>query len=251
MSVFEVELTISGDLRLSSEFAAEVYRFSPSPTGFNLVFDVSAGSVEQARSQAAARVQVLIDCITFTRGPSLRYAISRITERPGVGEQLPGGLTEAVSISAIAHIVHGTSREGITPALELARRLETHRRAEVLTRAIRWFSRGIGDPDNIDRFVDYWVALEALANSYEGSDVEAHACQDCGHVINPRPVGGLMRAYLNSLGMTREAETISTLSSRRGELFHRAVATRAVESSPEVQGILRACIVREIDAAAS
>lgn len=249
MSVFEMELTISGDLRLSDGFEAEGYRFSPLPTGFNLTFDVSAGSMEEARSQAAARTQLLIDSITFTRGPSLRYAISRVTERPRVGAQPPGRFAEAVGISAVAHIVLGTSREGIAPALELVRRLENHRRGEVLTRALRWFSRGIGDTDSIDKFVDYWVALEALVNSYEGTDVEPHLCQTCGHVINPRPIGGLSRAYLNSLGMLKEAELMSNLSPRRGELFHRALAARALESLADVQGILKTCIVREIDAA--
>lgn len=247
MSAFEVQLTISGDLRLASEFAVEGYRFSPSPTGFNLVFDVSAASIEDARTEAAERAQLLIDSITFTKGPSLRLFVNRVSEKTRAGEQSPGKLTTAVSISANAYIVLEISQEGIIPALELAKHMQSHQKAKVLTRALRWFSQGIGDHDNIDKFVDCWVALELLANSYEGRDIEAHRCQGCGHVINPRPRGGLLRAYLKSLGMIKEAESISTLSSGRGELFHDALATHALESLTEVQRILKTCIQREID----
>jgi len=245
MPLFEVELAIAGDLRLSREFTAEGYHFSPSTNGFSLVFDVSAGSSEEARSQATAKAQVLVDSITFTKGPSLRCFVSRITQRRGPEEGTSRVLTTTVSIAADAYLVLKCSPEGIEPGLQMARRVESHPKAEVLTRALRWFARGVADSDKVDKFADFWIALEALADSYEGTDVEPYLCKSCRHVINPRPVGGLLRAYLRSFGMNTEAESMHTLSAKRGKLFHRALESRALESLGQVERILKTCIQHE------
>jgi hypothetical protein len=247
MPVFEIESAITGDLRLSGEFTAQGYRFSPSTNGFSLIFDVLAESVEEARLQAAVKVQALVDSITFVTGPSLGWVVARITEKPDPQQRSPLTLTATANIGASVYIVLTTTPEGIAPGLEMARRLENHPKRELLTRALHWFARGVADSDKVDKFADWWIALEALADSYEGVDIQPYLCEACGHMINPRPIGGLLRAYLQSFRMNAETDSMSALSAGRAELFHRALESHALDSLGEVGRILKICIQHEIN----
>jgi len=249
MPVFQGELVVKGELRLSQEFECEGYRFSPASEGFNLVFEVEATSPEDARSRLTARAELLLDSLTFVKGPSLRYSLVRMTQKPTADGGALGGqlLTHEAFMGLSMILVATTNQDGINPALEMARQVSNHPKSELLTRVLRWYSRGVSDSDNVDRFVDFWVALEALADSYEGEDIQPHICQ-CGRLINLRPINGVMRAYLKSLGMKEDAELVSTISSARGDLFHRALTPDALKHIPDVQRILKICIQKEIDA---
>lgn len=244
MQIFQVHLEVKGDLHLSEEFTLDSYRFIPGPEGFSIIFGIDAPSTEVAKTASASEAQLLVDCFTFAKGPSLQYHVRQITQVPGKepGSQVATG--QAFS-TARAHIVVTEGRSGISPVVDLTKRVTGHDKAEVLGRVLRWYARGASDIDGVDKFVDYWVALEALADSYEGQ-VEAHNCQNCGHTINPRPVSGILRAYLRSLGMSEAADRVSTLQDARSELVHEA-STRALEHLAEAQGILKNCIQRELD----
>jgi len=37
---------------------------------------------------------------------------------------------------------------------------------ELALRALRWYRRGLLDEDPIDRFIDYWIALETIGNHF-------------------------------------------------------------------------------------
>ncbi len=242
MPLFQVHLVVDGDLRLSEEFTLDGYQFSPRPEGFGLTFQIEATSSEVAKKDAYAKVQLLMDSITLAKGPSLRHHFRQITKMPSKeGSQV---LTTEVYASTDAYLVIKEGKEGIVPAIELAKRIPGHKKADVLARVLRWHARGTSDSDSVDKFVDYWIALETLADSY-GDKVEPYVCQDCGYTVNQRPVNGVLRAYLRSLEMVEAAERISTLAEARAKLFHEA-STRALEYLSEVQGILKTCIQKEL-----
>jgi hypothetical protein len=240
MPVFRAEVAVKVDLRLSKEFEYNEYHFSPTSDGFNMELEMTAPTTDEARSVLAVKTQLLLDSLTLTKGPTLRYQISQIAQKPTPGGTLQV-LTAQVFMTASAHVVLSTDRAGITPAIEMVNRVSSHPKVEILTQALRWYGQGVSDSDSIDRFVDFWVALEAHADSYEGTDVQPYSCE-CGRLINSRPINGVLRAYLNSLGLKQEAQSISTMSSARGDLFHRALAPNALEQLPEVQRILKTCI---------
>jgi len=242
MPVYQTQVEVKGDLRLAEEFIQDGYQFSPRPEGFSLVFSVDATSNEAAKKYSNAEVQLLMDCITFAKGQSLQYHIRQVTEIPGKpGSQV---VTGQAFITATAHVVVTEGKAGIVPAMELAKQVLSHGKAEVLGRVLRWHARGTTDTDSLDKFVDYWIALEVLADSYKG-DVEAYVCPKCKHVLNPRPVNGVLRAYLRFLGMKEAADRLSDFSDERAKLFHEA-SPKALEHLPEVLSILKTCIQKEL-----
>lgn len=248
MPVYQTQVEVKSDLRLAEEFIQDGYQFSPRSEGFSLVFSIDAPANEAAEKYSNAKVQLLMDCITFAKGVSLHYHISQVVEMPRLtpGSQVATGYGHT---SVTVHVVVTEGRAGVLPAVELTKQIlrinETdHSKAEVLGRVLRWYARGTSDADSLDKFIDYWIALEALADSYEGK-VEPFDCDVCGHTINPRPVNGVLRAYLRSLEMIEEAKRISALAEVRSNLFHEA-STKALDYLPEVQAILKSCIQKEL-----
>jgi hypothetical protein len=244
MPFFEIQVDVRGDLRLTEECALDNYRFSPKPEGFGLHFQIEGTSIGEARKKAVASVQLLVDAITFAKGSSFQYHLSKVTQLPSRQAGVPEVLTSEVSMPISMYIVKKEGREGIANGVSLARQVLRHEKVEVLTRVLRWYARGAGDTDDVDKFVDYWIALDALAHSYEG-EVKPYACDGCGHLLNPRPVNGVMKAYLTSLEMNEAADRIATLADARANLFHEAL-TGALEYIQDVQNILKNCIKREM-----
>lgn len=246
MVLYRVQVEVEGALRLQEEFTLDGFQFVPTSNGFSLIFQLDASSTEGARRNADAQVQLLMDSLTFEKGPSLHYRICGINEVPRTesGSQV---VTGQAFMTTNAYLVITEPRAGLVPAFELINKILSHSKRELLTRVLRWYARGTGDIDKMDKFTDYWVALEALANSYNG-EVEAFVCPNpkCRLTLNPRPVNGILRAYLKSLGMTEEAERMSTLTKARSKLFHEASTARALENLAEVQAILKDCIHKEL-----
>ncbi len=81
MVVFQAQVAVKGDLRLSGEFEQSAYHFSATPEGFNLAFEVEADSSENARSLVDSKVRLLLDSLTFVKGPSLRYHLTRMSQK--------------------------------------------------------------------------------------------------------------------------------------------------------------------------
>ena len=65
------------------------------------------------------------------------------------------------------------------------------------------------------------------------------------YFANPRPVNGVLRAYLESLGMVEAAGKVSTLARARRKLFHKG-SIEALKYLSEVQDILKNCIHKEL-----
>jgi len=217
MPTFRAQLAVIGDLRLPAGFEHSGYQFSPTSEGFNLAFQVEAGSIDEARSLAVATTRLFTDTLTFRKGTSLSYHLMGIIEQPARKGQPQTVALGFGHVTATAHIVVGATQDDFESSLMLTARVRNHPKSELLTRCLRWYARGIRDSDNLDRFVDSWIALEALANSYEGN-VEPDVRQ-CGRVIRSRPVNGLMRTYLRSLGMNDQVESISRLSTQEVDCF--------------------------------
>lgn len=151
MPLFQVHLEVEGDLRLSEEFTLDGCQFSPKPEGFSIIFGIDAPSTEVAKKDAAVKIQLLLDSITFAKGPSLRYQFRQITEMPR-REGGPQVLTTQVFMTADAYLVLKEGKEGIAPAFDLIKRISNHTKAEVLARVLRWYARGTSDTDSVDKF---------------------------------------------------------------------------------------------------
>jgi hypothetical protein len=246
MPTFSAEMAISGDLRITDAFMLDGYSFEPTASGFTLIFEVSASSLDEAQRLAAENAGLIIDALSFTKGPALSFSLKRLNEKPDEKKAASGAitLTGIVTISASAYVVLKTGKDGVKPGIELAKRVKNLRKAQALIRSLRWYARGVGDSDPVDKFVDFWLGFESLSLTFNGSDVQAHTCGKCGAVINPRPFGGVMRAYLKSVGLHADAESISHLTSVRSDLMHRATPPTETDVK-EVQELLKKCIHEE------
>ena len=139
---------------------------------------------------------------------------------------------------------------GGTPAqmqtgVDMRNRIREHGRKNPLATALHWYCRGLSESDLTDRFVDYWVAMEVLANSYPAT-VEAQTCGNCGVELRSRTYSGLLREYLREIGMRTESARVDYYEQKRGDLFHSGRTEGAVEVLPEIEQVLRTCFRREI-----
>lgn len=242
MPKFQVEFSVSGAVRIESEQSVDGYRFTPFDNGFRLMLEVSADSHDEAEAQAGATARLLLDCLTFFMGIPFEIGMVQSTSIL-TPEEREGTIRASIPVTGT---VAGKISEGdLAQAVRHANRVEGHQKTGLLIRVLRWFARGAADPDPIDKFIDYWVGLEALANSYHG-DVAPRICEACGHTLDPRPVTGLLRAYFTSLDLRDEAGKVSELQSNRSDLLHEGLESRALESLTEVQRILQSSIEREI-----
>jgi uncharacterized protein YneR len=111
MPVYQTRVEVKGDLRVAEEFLRYGYLFSPRSEGFSLVLSVDAPSNDAAKKCSEAKVQLLMDCITFAKGLSLHYRIGQVTEM--AGSQV---VTGQAFCTARASVVVTEGKAGFVPA---------------------------------------------------------------------------------------------------------------------------------------
>ncbi len=151
------------------------------------------------------------------------------------------------SISAIPSVTvhHNLKKEEVDMAIKLVPKLATLPSDHVFRRVLSWYGKGIRDSDIIDRFISHWIALEALSNLYTGY-VEPYKCK-CGNVLNRRPHGAILRAFLESHGLKDNIRDIMKISGVRGELLHKGQRLKdAVSYQHKLQDILTQSILKTL-----
>lgn len=111
---------------------------------------------------------------------------------------------------------------------------------EELLRIARWYARGQHERDYIDRFVDWWIALEAWASYYYE------------HKLGEEPRGEVkvaekLRRALERSELCPSEDIVKEVYSTRSALFHRGIEERVARDLPALQACVRRVVewVRE------
>lgn len=245
MPAYIVDLDAKGPIRLTDDCISNSYHFTRAEgggTGFRFSINVSAAnSNAEAEGKARAEAKLLLDCLSFTTKASLELSVLGSTSVP----------TEGEPVHRAAHLItNSLLAAGGTPAqmqtgVDMRNRLREHERKNSLATSLHWYCRGLSESDLTDRFVDYWVAMEVLANSYPAT-VDAQICRNCGVELRSRPYSGLLREYLREIGMRTESTRVDDYEQKRGDLFHSGRTEGALEVLQEIEQVLRTCFQREI-----
>ena len=99
---------------------------------------------------------------------------------------------------------------------------------ELALRALRWYRRGLLDEDPIDRFIDYWIALEAIGHHFAPK-------------VNPN---SKVRQTLMRHITKQEADGMIKL---RGKLFHSGMEDKVANKCPRLEEILRKLIKETVE----
>jgi hypothetical protein len=89
-----------------------------------------------------------------------------------------------------------------------------------MLRAIKWYYRGLLDEDPVDRFVDYWIALESIGYHY------------APRMASTEKVRQTLMKCINQ-------RNTDQLISLRGKLFHSGVEDKATEKLEELESVVR------------
>ena len=198
------------------------------------------------RYEVGSWARTLAEALSLLKGIpvfSMLKNVNPILETP------PKGQLFIVSGMAHAELKAGPVEATLTPeilrdAIGLVERISSDTSMELFHRAMSWYARGVADSDLVDKFIDHWIALETLSNTYEGP-VDSRKCPRCDSVIDPKPDRAVLRAFLNHLDLQNLTETVMESSGIRGRLFHEARATEEARSmQPILTEALKHCLFK-------
>ncbi len=187
--------------------------------------------------------QTLAEALCLIKGVPVLSMLKNVNQIPEIP---PKGRFFTVSGMAHAELKAEPEKVNLTmellkDAVELVRRVSSNASMELFHRAMSWYARDVADSDLVDKFIDHWIALETLSNTYHGP-VEARNCPHCGNIIDPKPDRAVLRGFLNHLGLQAHTKTVMECSDIRGRLFHEARATEEARSmQPILTEALRQC----------
>lgn len=196
--------------------------------------------------KVASWAQTLAEALSLMNGVPVFSMLKNVNQLP---ETPPEGQLFIVSGMAHAEMKAEPVEVTLTPeilkdAVGLVQRISSDPSMELFHRAMSWYARGIADSDLVDKFIDHWIALETLSNTYEGP-VDPRKCPYCDNVIDPKPDRAVLRAFLHHLKLQDFTETVMESSGIRGRLFHEARATEEARSmQPLLTNALRHCLFR-------
>lgn len=95
---------------------------------------------------------------------------------------------------------------------------------ELVIRTLLWFRRGLLDEDLIDRFIDYWIALEAMGHHFAPRE--------------PKPSRKVRQTLMRHIAEW-EANNLIDL---RGKLFHSGMEDKVANKCPRLEEIVRKLI---------
>jgi hypothetical protein len=169
------------------------------PTGLEFRADVKALSIEEALSRGASLADGVSSFITLVSG------VGMPTIRPMLCYELTEGRTEREFRQFLDDVTFLNPSKKALPHEELLDRIDRFYKiqepelSERIARAIRWYRWGTGSTDPYDRFVAYWIGLEALnVNLQDRLKVEDDkaTCPNCDYSwVATKTVSGI-RTFL-------------------------------------------------------
>ena len=261
MAKFEVTVEFRTPLRASSSFSRDNVKIEPADYGFLLKKTVESeerwisGSpphwILQTSNEAFSAgykvkewAETLADTLALIKGVPVQAVLRGATQ---VSEPVWKG--EIGTVSAMSHMeskaepVQEPLTEGVfTSASDLVQKITADPSKELFSRAMSWYSRGLRETDLVDKFIDHWIALETLSNTYTGP-TEPKKCPYCNEVVDPKPDRAIVRGFLKSLGLQGNQKIAMKCNDIRGRLLHEAKATsEATALQPLLTNLLKTCL---------
>jgi hypothetical protein len=204
------------------------------PKGIRAKLRVEAKDFDEAREKARENLLNIVAVLSFTINWGIGIAHSAIVniiraEKPVTREK--GGkkfVTNSMASFTIMPIprVQRVHAEEAEKLLEDILKFDEKPRGLML-RAIKWYYRGLLDEDPVDRFVDYWIALESIGYYY---------------VPRMAPTEKVRQTLMKCINQRNTDQLISL----RGKLFHSGVEDKATEKLEELESAVRKLICEAV-----
>lgn len=240
MAIFNVKAPVV----LSSSSVSRGVEFVPAAAGFVVKKEVEGTTFDKAESSAELWACSFREAFCLVKKTPVRIDLDRVEQVGPAGPTLEarGFLHHSIT----ARITVSLEADEISTTLEVAEKLNAQNPDSLVMRAANWYVRGQADSDPLDRFIDHWIGLETLSNTYSGQ-VDPSRCMCCDNIINSRPHGGVLRAFLSNRGLGHKAELAMELANIRGKLFHVATAVeQAVSKLPDLTSLLQESLLASL-----
>lgn len=190
------------------------------PRGIKVVTSKSFESINEAETFAKELSMTWMALLCFTMGvkaslPRVECVLQRIDAAGRY--RLRAYSYGAMGVSANLPL----DTELLTPIHERIAALP-ERAKERVALAIRWYTVGLGQEDDLNRFLSHWIGLEAIGDLLHNRvhKVDRAACQICNHPAGQDhrgSAGGMKHALAAVSG---RSELYSELNHARDRLFH-------------------------------
>jgi hypothetical protein len=154
------------------------------PVGLEFRAEVKASKIEEAIVRGASLADAIASFITLVTGAGTP------TVRPMLCYEITEGKSEREFRQFFDDATFLNPSKRVLPHMDLIDRIDRLYKirepglSERIIRAIRWYRWGTGSPDPYDRFVAYWIGLEALnkilQDRLKAEDVKTD-CPKCGY----------------------------------------------------------------------
>lgn len=196
---------------------------------------VEAKNFEEAREKAEKKFLEVIGALSFCINHGIKIspliiinvlkALEPVIEEKGRSRLIKDAVA-SFTVKLIPQIKK-TDAEETEKLLREISNLDPNPR-ELTLRALVWYRRGLLDEDAIDRFIDCWIALEAI-----------------GHHFAPwaKPTEKVRQTLMRHV-TKREAKVLIDL---RGKLFHSGMEDKVANKCPRLEEIMRKLIKETVE----
>jgi len=169
------------------------------PTGLEFRAEVRSSSIEEAVARGASLADGVASFITLVSG------VGTPIVRPMLCYEITQGKSEREFRQFFDDVTFLSPSRRFLPHEQLLDRIDRFYKiqepavSERIIRAIRWYRWGTGSPDPYDRFVAYWIGLEALNKILQERlriEDDKTDCPKCGHSWVTTPTVSGIRAFV-------------------------------------------------------
>lgn len=221
------------------------------PTGLEFRAEVQASSIDEAMLRGAGLVDGVASFITLVSGagvsvvqPKLCYDITA-----GRAEREFRQFFDGVEFLNPSKRV--LSHENLIDKIDRFYTIKEPAVSERITRAIRWYRWAAGSVDAYDRFVAYWIGLEALNKVLQDrlsvKDDKTFTCPKCGNSWVTTPTVSGIREFVGRF-FDNEAHLYKRMHTLRINVMHGkeplgSLANEIAELAPKAGHVLLAAIL--------
>jgi hypothetical protein len=219
------------------------------PTGLELRAEVQAESIEEGMLRGASLADAVCSFITLVSGagtPTVRPMLCyEITD--GKSEREFRQFLDDVSfLNPSKRVLHP---EDLIDRIERTYNIKDPAVSERILRAIRWYRWGTGSTDPYDKFVAYWIGLEALNKVLQDRlkiRDDKTTCQKCGYSWVTTPTVSGIREFVKQFFDEGE-QLYKRIHTLRIDLMHskealEGLAGEIAELAPTTGNVLVAAI---------
>jgi hypothetical protein len=220
------------------------------PMGLELRTEVKSESMNEAFLRGTSLADGLASFITLTTGVGMSVPKTSLCYEITPDKAHREFLQFMDNISFLNVAGKTIPHEQLIETIDRFYKLNDSKKSERIVRAIRWYRWGTSSSDPFDRFVGYWIGLEAVNKPLQEklgvSDDTTTTCPKCAHKWTAFPtVSGIKNFVLQYF--ENGEELYSQLHTLRNNLVHSnlpldALANKINELNNELSRILYAAI---------